>query len=187
MTRITQRMVKTLEEVTDDGVVWRVDMRLRPEGTRGPLVNSLGALERYYETWGRTWERAALLRARPVAGDLAFGGRALSSLHPFVWRREVNPRIAHELTELVVRARAEGAPETDLKLGSGGIREAEFFVQSLQLIWGGRDEELRKQNTLEAVRRLRSRGFVTEREMRTLIELLRKARGPHEAADSNWH
>ncbi len=170
MTRTTQRMVGTLEEVTDDGIVWRVDMRLRPEGTRGPLVNSLGALERYYETWGRTWERAALLRARPVAGDLAFGMRALAALHPFVWRREVNPHIARELTELVVRARAEGAPETDLKLGSGGIREAEFFVQSLQLIWGGRDEELRKQNTLEAVRRLRSRGFVTEREMRTLIE-----------------
>ncbi len=170
MTRITQRMVGTLEEVTDDGIVWRVDMRLRPEGTRGPLVNSLAALERYYETWGRTWERAALLRARPVAGDVAFGTRALAALHPFVWRREVNPDIARELTEMVVRARAEGAPETDLKLGSGGIREAEFFVQSLQLIWGGRDEEVRKPNTLEAVRRLRSRGFVTEREMRTLIE-----------------
>jgi glutamate-ammonia-ligase adenylyltransferase len=170
MTRITQRMVGTLEAVTDDGIVWRVDMRLRPEGTRGPLVNSLGALERYYETWGRTWERAALLRARPVAGDLAFGARALEALHPFVWRRNVNPHIARELTELVVRARAEGAKENDLKLGSGGIREAEFFVQSLQLIWGGRDEELRKPNTLEAVRRLRSRGFVTEREMRTLIE-----------------
>ena len=170
MTRVTQRMVRTLEEVTDDGIVWRVDMRLRPEGSRGPLVNSLAALERYYETWGRTWERAALLRARHVAGDAPFGKRALTALHPFVWRRVVNPGIARELMALVVRARAEGAKDSDLKLGVGGIREAEFFVQSLQLIWGGRDAHLRSENTLEAVRRLRSRGFVSDREMRTLIE-----------------
>jgi glutamate-ammonia-ligase adenylyltransferase len=170
MTRVTQRTVQTLEEPTDDGIVWRVDMRLRPEGTRGPLVNSLAAIERYYETWGRTWERAALLRARPVAGDIGFGKQALAALMPFVWRREVNPHLARELTELVARARAEGAADTDLKVGKGGIREAEFFVQSLQLIWGGRDPHLRAENTLEAVRRLRSRGFVTEREMRALIE-----------------
>ncbi len=171
-TRITQRITKTLDDVTEDGVVWRVDLRLRPEGSRGPLVNSLAAAEQYYETWGRTWERAALVRARPVAGDLAFGKRMLEALSPFVWRREVNPRIAHEMIQLVRRARAEirGEQERDLKLGTGGIREAEFFVQSLQLIWGGRQPSIRSPNTLLALRRLRARGLVTDREGREVAD-----------------
>jgi len=166
--RVTQRLTATLDDTTADGVVWRVDLRLRPEGSRGPLVNALAAAERYYETWGRTWERAALLRARPIAGDLAFGARVLAALTPFVWRRVVKPGIAAEMAELVVRARAElsSDPERDLKHGVGGIREAEFFVQSLQLIWGGKDPELRAQGTLDALLRLRSRGLVTEREAR---------------------
>src|SRR5262249_14375022 len=135
--RVSQRFVATLDDVTEDGFVWRVDLRLRPEGSRGPLVNSLAAAERYYETWGRTWERAAMVRARPVAGQIAFGEQALLALGPFVWRREVNPGLADEMIALVARARAEltNDPERDLKLGPGGIREAEFFVQSLQLIW----------------------------------------------------
>lgn len=168
--RVTRRFTETLDEVTEDGMCWRVDLRLRPEGSRGPLVNALAAAERYYETWGRTWERAALLRARPVAGDLAFGERLLDALSPFVWRKVVDPKIAREMTELVVRARAElsKSPDRDLKLGPGGIREAEFFVQSLQLIWGGREPSLRHPNTLEALRRLRARGLVTDRESRDM-------------------
>ena len=166
--RVAQRMTAVLDDATEDGIVWRVDLRLRPEGTRGPLVNALAAAERYYETWGRTWERAALVRARPIAGDIAFGGRLLAALGPFVWRRNVNPQIADEMMSLVVRARAEmdHDPERDLKLGPGGIREAEFFVQSLQLIWGGREKELRRTNTLDALRRLRARGLVTDKEGR---------------------
>ena len=168
--RVTQRFTATLDDVTEDGACWRVDLRLRPEGSRGPLVNALAAAESYYETWGRTWERAALLRARPVAGDLAFGERVLDALSPFVWRKVVDPRIAREMTELALRGRVElsSDPERDLKLGPGGIREAEFFVQSLQLIWGGRDPSLRHQNTLEALRRLRAKGLVTDRESRDL-------------------
>jgi glutamate-ammonia-ligase adenylyltransferase len=168
--RVTQRLTATLEDATDEGMCWRVDLRLRPEGSRGPLVNALHAAERYYETWGRTWERAALLRARPVAGDLAFGQSVLDALSPFVWRKVVDPRIAREMTELVVRGRVELSkePERDLKLGPGGIREAEFFVQSLQLIWGGREPSLRLANTLDSLRRLRSRGLVTDRESREL-------------------
>ena len=164
--RVTQRLTATLEDATDEGMCWRVDLRLRPEGSRGPLVNALSAAERYYETWGRTWERAALLRARPVAGDVAFGQEVLDALSPFVWRKVVDPRIAVEMTDLVIRGRNElsSEPERDLKLGPGGIREAEFFVQSLQLIWGGREPSLRVSNTLEALRRLRARGLVTDRE-----------------------
>lgn len=166
--RITQRFTATLEDVTEDGFAWRVDLRLRPEGSRGPLVNALAAAERYYETWGRTWERAALVRARPVAGHPAFGARVLEALGPFVWRKNVDPRISHEMIQLVQRARTElsEAPDRDLKLGPGGIREAEFFVQSLQLVWGGREPRIRDPNTLEALRRLRSRGLVTDRESR---------------------
>lgn len=166
--RITQRFTATLDEVTEDGMCWRVDLRLRPEGSRGPLVNALAAAERYYETWGRTWERAALVRARPVAGHPGFGARVIEALAPFVWRKAIDPRIAHEMAQLVQRARVEISedPERDLKLGHGGIREAEFFVQSLQLVWGGREPSLRDTNTLEALRRLRSRGLVTDRESR---------------------
>ena len=167
-TRITQRFTATLEDVTEDGACWRVDLRLRPEGSRGPLVNALAAAERYYETWGRTWERAALVRARPVAGEPAFGARVIEALSPFVWRKAIDPRIAPEMVHLLQRGRAElsSEPERDLKLGVGGIREAEFFVQTLQLVWGGREPAVRDPNTLGALRRLRSRGLVTERESR---------------------
>jgi glutamate-ammonia-ligase adenylyltransferase len=171
-TRVTQRFVATLEEPTDDGMAWRVDLRLRPEGTRGPLVNALAAAERYYETWGRTWERAALVRARPVAGDLSFGARLLDALSPFVWRRTVDPSIADGMASLLSRARAEAgeASREDLKIGSGGIREVEFFAQSLQLVWGGREPRVRCSNTLEALRRLRACGFVNQREENELTE-----------------
>ncbi|WP_437309164.1 bifunctional [glutamate--ammonia ligase]-adenylyl-L-tyrosine phosphorylase/[glutamate--ammonia-ligase] adenylyltransferase [Sorangium sp. So ce388] len=170
--RVARRLTSTLEEVTEDGFVWRVDLRLRPEGRSGPLVNSLAAAERYYESFGRLWERAALLRAREIAGDLDFGAEALGVLAPFVWRRRVDPQLAGDMIELVERARAELAHEAsrDLKLGPGGIREAEFFVQALQLIWGGREPRARAQSMLDGLRRLRALGYVTDREGRELVE-----------------
>jgi glutamate-ammonia-ligase adenylyltransferase len=165
-TRVCKRLTATLEEVTADGFVWRVDLRLRPEGRGGPLVNSLAAAERYYESFGRLWERVALLRARPSAGDLDFGEEVLSLLSPFIWRRRVDPRVAGEMIQLAHRARAElsADPSRDLKLGPGGIREAEFFVQALQLIWGGKEPRVRARGTLDGLRRLRAAGFVTDRE-----------------------
>lgn len=172
-TRVVRRAVATMETPTADGMVWRVDLRLRPEGSRGPIVNSVAAAERYYETWGRLWERAALLRARAIAGDLELGARLSRELIvPFVYRRKVDPSVATALAELVEQSRAElsTAPERDLKLGPGGIREAEFFVQALQLIWGGRDASLRVVGTLPALERLKSRGLVTDREARVIIE-----------------
>ncbi|HLK35417.1 MAG TPA: bifunctional [glutamate--ammonia ligase]-adenylyl-L-tyrosine phosphorylase/[glutamate--ammonia-ligase] adenylyltransferase, partial [Polyangiaceae bacterium] len=171
-TRVAQRFVATLDESTEDGVVWRVDLRLRPEGTRGALVNALPAAERYYETWGRTWERAALVRARIVAGDAAFGGRLLDTLAPFVWRHAVDPQIADEMAAMLARSRVESVRDVDrdLKIGPGGIREVEFFAQTLQLVWGGREPRVRTTNTIEALRRLRARGLVTEREERDLAD-----------------
>ncbi|WP_050431161.1 [glutamate--ammonia-ligase] adenylyltransferase [Chondromyces crocatus] len=170
--RVARRVTTTLEAITEDGFVWRVDLRLRPEGKNGPLVNSLAAAERYYESFGRLWERAALLRARPVAGNLELGYEFLSIVAPFVWRRRVSPQIATDMISLVQRARAELPHDAsrDLKLGPGGIREAEFFVQSLQLIWGGVEVRARAQGTLDGLRRLRALGYVTDREGREIAE-----------------
>jgi len=178
-TKLAAGTIRSLSEITDDGFCFRVDLRLRPEGATGPLVNSLASAERYYETWGRTWERAALMRARPIAGDRALGDELLHMLRPFVFRRSVDPRIADEMAEMLRRTRSElGVHEDrDIKLGVGGIREAEFFIQSLQLIWGGRHAELRVPGTVEATRRLLRAGLITNREaddLQTAWALLRR-------------
>lgn len=180
-TAVVRRAVATMETATEDGFVWRVDLRLRPEGAPGPIVYSWAAAERYYETWGRLWERAALLRSRPIAGDLGLGaalGREV--IAPFVFRRNVDPSIATTLAELVQRSRIElrADVDRDLKLGRGGIREAEFFVQALQLIWGGKEPSLRVTGTLPALERLRGKGLVSDREAQDIAHaylLLRRA------------
>jgi [glutamine synthetase] adenylyltransferase / [glutamine synthetase]-adenylyl-L-tyrosine phosphorylase len=178
--RVARKLTSTLDEITADGQVWRVDLRLRPDGAAGALVWSVPALERYYESFGRLWERSAMIRARPVAGSLALGDEILDILTPFVWRRRIDPSLARELHQLVRRARVElsADPERDLKLGPGGIREAEFFVQTLQLIWGGKDPSVRARPTLVALRRLEARGLVTTSEAREISDgyvVLRRA------------
>jgi len=165
--RVVHRTVAMIGTPSADGLLWRVDLRLRPEGSQGPIVNSIGAAERYYETWGRLWERSALLRARCSAGSrkLAFVLER-EVLNPFVYRREVDPTLAVALAELLRHSRRElcDDPARDLKLGVGGIREAEFFVQSLQLIWGGKQPAVRTKNTLQGLSRLEGRGLVSARE-----------------------
>ncbi|HEY8429904.1 MAG TPA: bifunctional [glutamate--ammonia ligase]-adenylyl-L-tyrosine phosphorylase/[glutamate--ammonia-ligase] adenylyltransferase [Sandaracinaceae bacterium] len=170
--RIVRRTVRALSDVTEDGFCFRVDLRLRPEGSRGPIANSLASAERYYESFGRTWERAALLRAAPIAGDRELGRRLLEALRPFVYRRTVDPGIAVQMAEMLARARRELKVdlERDVKLGRGGIREAEFFVQTLQLVWGGRHPELQVPGTIDALTRLRAAGLVSDREADTLAE-----------------
>ncbi len=168
-TRVVRDAVRLIGEVTADGFCFRVDLRLRPEGRSGPLVNSLAAAERYYETWGRPWERAAMLRARPVAGDRLLGAELLRRLEPFVFPHRVDPRIVEDLAAMLLRARRlAAADERDVKLGPGGIREAEFFVQGLQLVWGGQHPEVRDPGTLEALGKLLGSGLVTAREARSL-------------------
>ena len=170
--RVARRLTANLDAATAEGAAWRVDLRLRPEGSRGPIANALPAAERYYETFGRLWERVALLRARPVAGDLELGRAVLEELTPFVYTRHVDPLVATEIIKLAERARAELSddPALDLKLGPGGIRDAELFVQSLQLIWGGKEPRVRATGTLDALRRLRGRGLVTDREGRDVAD-----------------
>ena len=172
-TRVVRRAVETLETPTADGLVWRVDLRLRPEGSQGAIANSVDATERYYATWGRLWERAALLRTRASAGDLALGSLLEREIvQPFVYRCSVDTTLPAALVELVERQRDELCvdPSRDLKLGPGGIREAETFVQALQLVWGGREPSVRAKNTQEALARLKSRGLVSDGEAQAIGE-----------------
>jgi len=180
--KLARRVTRTIGEATEDGAVFRVDLRLRPEGTRGTLVNSLLSLERYYESWGRPWERQAWLKARPSAGSQALGEEVLEMLRPFIYPRTTGPEIIRDIAELNRRIKAELEPGTleesfDVKLGEGGIREIEFFVQALQLIHAGKNPALRDRSTRGALERLFFSGLVSEVERRSLLsayDLLRQ-------------
>ncbi|MBP2674190.1 MAG: glutamate--ammonia ligase adenylyltransferase, partial [Deltaproteobacteria bacterium] len=170
--RVGEAVTRIISEATEDGFVFRVDLRLRPEGTRGELVNSLRSAEIYYESWGQTWERAALIKARPVAGDRSLGEEFLKGLVPFVFRKHMDFTSIEEIQEMkdrinraAVRGRKEGP---DLKLGAGGIREIEFFVQAHQLIYGGKEPSLRLRGTVETLDALSRLRIVSEREREEL-------------------
>jgi len=156
----------------EGGFVFRVDLDLRPEGRSGPIVNSIRGLELYYEAQGATWERFALLKARPIAGDLEAGEEALARLTPFVFRKYFDLKAIDQMRLLKARAEKEAAraPGVDLKLGRGGIREIEFFVQALQLLHGGRDPNLRVRGTLKALERLLYAGLISSRDRDELAE-----------------
>jgi glutamate-ammonia-ligase adenylyltransferase len=153
---------------TEDGFVFRVDLRLRPEGQRGPLAQSLGGYEIYYESWGQTWERSALIKARPVAGDEAVGREFLARITPFVYRKYLDFGAIVEIREMKQKINRDveqkGKTHRDVKLGYGGIREVEFIIQSLQLIYGGRDRGLREKSSLKALHTLAQKGLLTYQE-----------------------
>ena len=159
--RVTRRMCALLSDNTEDGYVFRTDLRLRPDASVMPVCLSMTAAERYYESVGRTWERAAYIKAAPCAGDLAAGQRFLDSLTPFVWRKHLDFAAIQDAHDMRLRIRdhkglggkliLEGH---NMKLGRGGIREIEFFTQTRQLIAGGRDKSLRVRGTLEGLDRL---------------------------------
>ncbi|MBI5904653.1 MAG: bifunctional [glutamate--ammonia ligase]-adenylyl-L-tyrosine phosphorylase/[glutamate--ammonia-ligase] adenylyltransferase [Deltaproteobacteria bacterium] len=170
--RLCEAVTRIVSEATGDGFVFRVDLRLRPEGTRGELVNSLRSAEIYYESWGQTWERAALIKARPVAGDLPLGDEFLRAVVPFVFRKYLDFTSIEEIKGMKDRinlAATRGRKdERDLKLGEGGIREIEFFVQAHQLIYGGKEPALRLRGTVETLSALSRMGIVTGDEEREL-------------------
>ena len=166
--KLAELVTESLAKPTEDGFVFRVDLNLRPDGQNGPIVNSVRAAELYYQSFGRTWERAALVKARPAAGDLSVGAEFLRQLEPFVWRRSLDLSVLEEIQAMKARidARAGAEARDDLKLGRGGIREAEFFVTALQLLHGGRDESraLRERAVLPALDRLLFAGVVPARD-----------------------
>lgn len=156
--RATRAMTALLNDITGDGYVFRTDLRLRPDPSVTPVCLGMEAAERYYESLGRTWERAAYIKARPAAGDLKAGDRFLTALRPFVWRRHLDfaaIRDAHDM-RLAIREHkgTHGAitlPGHNMKLGRGGIREIEFFTQFHQIIAGGRDPSLRTRGTIQSL------------------------------------
>lgn len=156
-TRLGQKLIAALDALTADGFVFRVDMRLRPLGDGGPLVGSFAMLASYYQDQGREWERYAMLKARPVAGDREAGHALLESLRPFVYRKYLDFGAIESLREmksLINReVRRKGMAE-NIKLGPGGIREVEFVVQAFQLIRGGRDTELQVTSLKQALAQL---------------------------------
>ena len=171
--KLCTQITTALSEVTEDGTVFRVDLRLRPEGAMGAIANSLAQTERYYETFGRPWERQAWLKARVSAGDRALGAEVLETLRPFVFPRltsatviddvrDLNRRIKRELVRSPRRAGGTGG--FDVKNGEGGIREIEFFVQALQLIHAGKRPGLRLRGTLAALDALLFAGLITDDE-----------------------
>ena len=162
-TRLGQRLANLLDEVTADGFCHRVDLRLRPFGASGRLLLSFNAMEQYFQSAGRDWERYAWLKARPVAGDAATGWHLLDMLRPFVYRRYLDFTAIDGLRDMKAKIEAEVQrrdKHDDLKLGPGGIREIEFYVQALQIIYGGRHKELQVRSLLEGLMRLRDAGLI---------------------------
>ena len=165
--RIAKALARLLQERTSDGYVLRVDLRLRPDPASTPVALSTASAYAYYETVGQNWERAAMIKARPVAGDLALGKRFLADLAPFIWRKYFDyATIAdiHAMKRQIHAVRGHDrvvVPGHDVKLGRGGIREVEFFVQTQQLIFGGRRAQMRGSRTLDMLRQLRADNWVT--------------------------
>ena len=166
--RIGRRLIELLQRRTADGYVQRVDLRLRPSPEVTPIALPVHAAISHYESSALPWERAAFIRARAAAGDIALGQLFLDAIQPFVWRRSLDFGVIDEVRQISARIRdhfAQGAsigPGYDLKRGRGGIREVEFFVQIQQMIHGGRDASVRAPATLDAVAALTAAGRLEE-------------------------
>ena len=164
--RLTDRLAAILQRRTSDGYVFRVDLRLRPDPSSTPVAVSAPAAFEYYETVGQNWERAAFIKARAVAGDIARGEDFLRELQPFIWRRHLDFAAIADIHSIKRQIHAHKVDErltaagADLKLGRGGIREIEFYAQTQQLILGGRFPELRAPRTVDALAALAKSGHI---------------------------
>lgn len=166
--RLVAPLVRTLEEVTPDGYVFRTDLRLRPDPGSTPVAVSIASAEHYYQNLGQNWERAAFIKARAAAGDREAGASFLDSLAPFIWRKHLDfaaVEDVHSIKRQILSAHKSaelGEPVFDVKLGRGGIRDIELFAQTQQLILGGRNRKLRSRQTLEALSDLVAAGAISQ-------------------------
>lgn len=193
-TRLGQGLIGLLGQSTAEGFVFRVDMRLRPFGESGPLVASFDAMEHYYQTHGRGWERYAMIKARVVGGDYAAGAELMAMLRPFVYRRYLDYSAFESLRELKQRIAAEVARrgrEHNIKTGPGGIREIEFVGQAFQLIRGGREPELQEPGIQRVLARLAETdylpAFVVDELDEAYVFLRRLEHRLQELADQQTH
>lgn len=157
-TRLAEALIAEISKMTPDGSLFRIDLRLRPEGKTGPLARSLESYENYYAEWGQTWERMMLIKGRPVAGDLALGTEFLEMVQSFRYPRSLSRRTLQEVAKVKKRIENEivkhGEMDRNVKLGRGGIREIEFIVQTLQILHAGRSPFLQGASTVPALRKL---------------------------------
>ncbi|MFD5518347.1 bifunctional [glutamine synthetase] adenylyltransferase/[glutamine synthetase]-adenylyl-L-tyrosine phosphorylase [Streptomyces sp. NPDC127066] len=162
-TRLASHMMRICSETTVEGSIWPVDANLRPEGRNGPLVRTLSSHLAYYQRWAKTWEFQALLKARPVAGDLELGEEYVATLAPLVWHAAERENFVADVQKMRRRV-VENIPaaeiERELKLGPGGLRDVEFAVQLLQLVHGRADTTVRSGTTLDALKALAAGGYV---------------------------
>jgi len=175
-TRLARQVIRSLSELTADGFCFRVDTRLRPFGDSGPLVSSYAALENYYQREGRDWERYALIKARPVAGDLVAGQQLLDLLSPFVYRRYIDFGAIEALRDMHANVREDALRKDrldDIKRGPGGIREIEFLVQTFQLLRGGREPSLQTPSIFAATESLGSLKLLSGEAMTKLLSAYR--------------
>lgn len=177
--KLTQAMARIIQERTPDGYVFRVDLRLRPDPASTHVAVSLPSAYAYYETVGQNWERAAMIKARPVAGDIALGRRFIKDLAPFIWRKYFDFATIADIHAMKRQIQTVKGHETiavaghNVKLGRGGIREIEFFVQTQQLVFGGRRTNLRGPRTLEMLGELTNEGWITPQARDELAESYR--------------
>jgi glutamate-ammonia-ligase adenylyltransferase len=175
--RVVTEVVRLLSSITDRGFAYRVDLRLRPEGAHGPLAQSLANTLSYYDLRGRTWERQALIKLRPIAGDRGLGKDVVAAIEPFVYRKYFSFSEINEVKalkrQMEQRAAAAGINDSDVKTGRGGIRDIEFAVQFLQLLNGGDLHAVRQRNTLLALEALEIAGCLTAQETYILADAYR--------------
>ena len=172
-TRLGQRLIKVLNDLTGDGFVFRVDMRLRPFGESGPLVMSFAGMEQYYQSQGRDWERYAMIKARVIAGDRDKGAELVAMLKPFVYRRYLDFGAFAAIREMKAMIDAQirrRGNENNIKLGEGGIREIEFIGQTLQLIRGGMDKQLQTRSIIKVLQRLADKNYLSQQAANELTE-----------------
>jgi glutamate-ammonia-ligase adenylyltransferase len=176
LVRMTRDLVAVLQDMTADGYVFRVDLRLRPDPGSTPIAIPYASGLRYYETRAAGWERAAMIKARPAIGDLALGRRFMAELVPFVWRPALDFWAQREMVKIKRQINQHRGGEEigfhghNIKLGRGGIREIEFFAQSHQLVHGGRDAYLRSTRTLDALSSLAEAGHISDETADALTE-----------------
>ncbi len=170
--RVAEALIAEVTRLAPEGTLFRMDLRLRPEGKAGPLVRSITSYENYYAQWGQTWERMMLIKARPVAGNAALGAEFLEMIQPFRYPRSLHQRVFQEITAIKNRIEKEvvrsGEIDRNVKLGRGGIREIEFVVQTLQLLHGGRNPFLQDPQTLSALEKLARYELVSPEEAQSL-------------------